>query len=138
MSVSVYIDGQPAERSESYLDVLGKLGVVPDESQKRFEVWTSQPVGRATSQSVWLAPSTDSERLIWLRGGGAILQSQALSEGTETGCFRIIPESRCAVCGFNTARSVDSCCIPRSRFSTRGCGDPDARLSRCRLAEQSL
>jgi hypothetical protein len=29
MSVSVYIDGQPAERSEAYFEVLRKVGGVP-------------------------------------------------------------------------------------------------------------
>ena len=63
MSVSVYIDGQPAKRSAAYLEVIGNLGAVPDESQKRFEVWTSQPSAPVTSRSVWLARSTDSGHL---------------------------------------------------------------------------
>jgi len=88
MSVSVYIDGQPAERSQAYLEVLGNLGPVPDESQKHFELWTSQPAGPVTSESVWLAPSTVSERLKWLRCEGAILQSLATSERTEDWLFQ--------------------------------------------------
>jgi len=88
MSVSVTIDGQPAERSEAYLEVLRDLGAVPNESQKHFEVWTSQPAGPATSESIWLAPSTDSVEDEWLRDGGAVLQAQAISEGAQDWLFR--------------------------------------------------
>lgn len=87
MSVSVYIDGEPAERSQTYLEVLGRLGALPDESEKRFELWTSQPVGPATPQSVWLAHRPDSGRLEWLRDAGAILQSHTTPEGTEDWLF---------------------------------------------------
>ena len=83
MSVSVYIDGQPAERSQAYLDVLGKLGPVPDDSQERFDLWTSQPPPRVTPRSVWFAPLRDNERHEWLRDGGAILESHAVPGGTE-------------------------------------------------------
>jgi thiamine-phosphate pyrophosphorylase len=83
MSVSVYIDGRPAVRSQAYLEVLGKLGTIPDESDGRFELWITKPPTHANSQSVWFNPPTDSERLKWLRDGGAILQSRAISDGFE-------------------------------------------------------
>jgi thiamine-phosphate pyrophosphorylase len=99
MSVSVYIDDKPAERSEAYLGALSKLGAVPNESENRFELWTSKTPPRVTSRSVWLTPSTVSERLKWLKGGGAILQSHAISDGTEDWLFQGYSriKVRCAV-----------------------------------------
>jgi hypothetical protein len=36
VSVSVYIDGRPAECREDYNEVIGQFGAVPDESRNRF------------------------------------------------------------------------------------------------------
>jgi thiamine-phosphate pyrophosphorylase len=82
MSVCVYIDGRPAECREDYREVIGGLGPIPDESQGRFELWTNQPCGRATSQSVWLNPP-GSARVKWLADGGAALQSTRVHHGME-------------------------------------------------------
>ncbi len=83
MSVVVYIDGQPAEHSSDYIEVLGNLGPIPHESQRRFELWTSQPKWLATSESIWLGTSKGSLRHQWLADGGVILQCCAGSKGVE-------------------------------------------------------
>jgi thiamine-phosphate pyrophosphorylase len=83
VSVSVYIDGRPAECREDYNEVIEQLGAAPDESRNRFELWTTQPRGRVTSRSVWLNPPSDSARVEWLADGGATLQSSNTQDGTE-------------------------------------------------------
>ncbi|HUV96533.1 MAG TPA: thiamine phosphate synthase [Acidobacteriaceae bacterium] len=83
MSVTVYVDGQPARHFEQYLDVLGQLGPIPDESECSFEIWTGQPQNRATPQSVWLNPPTEGVRANWLRDGGAIVSARSVAGGTE-------------------------------------------------------
>jgi thiamine-phosphate pyrophosphorylase len=82
VSVCVYIDGRPAECREDYREVIEGLGPIPDESRGRFELWTKQPYGRATSQSVWLDPP-DSARVKWQADGGAALQSTRACHGME-------------------------------------------------------
>jgi hypothetical protein len=37
VSVSIYIDGRPAECREDYNQVIGQLEAAPDESRNRFE-----------------------------------------------------------------------------------------------------
>ena len=88
MSVSVYIDGQPAECREDYNEVIGQLGAAPDESRKRFELWTTQPRGRVTSRSVWLNPPPDTARVEWIADGGAILESSNAHDGIEDYLWR--------------------------------------------------
>ena len=83
MSVSVYIDGRPAEYREDYNEVIGQFGAVPDESWNRFELWTTQPRGRVTSRSVWLNPESASAQVEWLAQGGATLQSSHDHGGAE-------------------------------------------------------
>jgi hypothetical protein len=86
VSVYVYIDGQPAERSEEYFEVRGKLGATPMSRRKRFELWASEPPPRVTPGSVRFASAADNERREWLRDGGAILESGAVSVKWRTVC----------------------------------------------------
>jgi hypothetical protein len=88
VSVSVYIDGRPAECREAYNEMIGQLGAAPHESRKRFELWTTQPRGRVTPRSVWLNPPSDSARVEWLADGGATLQSSNAQDGTEDNLWR--------------------------------------------------
>jgi hypothetical protein len=88
VSVSVYIDGRPAECREDYNEVIGQLGAAPDESRNRFELWTTRPRGRGTSRSVWLNPASDSARAEWLEDGGATIQSSNAQAGTEDRLWR--------------------------------------------------
>lgn len=83
MSVTVHIDGQPAEHFEQYLKVLGQLGPIPDESENSFELWTQQPRHRATPRSVWLNPKADAAQENWLRDGGVIVNSRSATGGRE-------------------------------------------------------
>lgn len=83
MSVTIYVDGQPAGHFEQYLDVLGQLGPIPDESECSFEIWTEQPQNRATLRSVWLNLPTEAVRANWLRDGGAIVSARSVAGGTE-------------------------------------------------------
>ncbi len=84
MSVTVYLDGRPAERFEAYREILEQLGALPDQSNDAFKVWTTQPLHCATQRSVWLNPPADSAQQQWLDDGGAILRSHtAPAEGTE-------------------------------------------------------
>ena len=88
MSVSVYIDGRPAECREEYNEMIGQLAPVPDESRNRFELRTTQPRGRVTSRSVWLNPGSNSGQAEWLADGGATLQSSSAQDGTEDYLWR--------------------------------------------------
>lgn len=83
MSVTVHIDGQPAGHFTQYLDVLGQLGPISDESECSFEVWTEPPQNRATPRSIWLNPPTETVRDNWLRDGGAIVRTRSVVDGTE-------------------------------------------------------
>ena len=66
MGVSVYIDGRPAECCEDYNRVIEQLGATPDESQNRFELWTTQARGHVTYRSVSLIKDrTAPERNGW-------------------------------------------------------------------------
>jgi thiamine-phosphate pyrophosphorylase len=82
MSVTVRIDGRPAEQLHEYRAALGVLGLVPDESQHLFEIWTTPPQCRATTFSVWLNLEAHTAQEDWLRQGGAILESR--SDSVET------------------------------------------------------
>jgi thiamine-phosphate pyrophosphorylase len=82
MSVTVRIDGRPAEQMHEYRAALGVLGPVPDESQHSFEIWTSLPHSSATTRSVWLNPEANTAQEDWLRQGGAILESRSGSSET--------------------------------------------------------
>lgn len=79
MSVTVHIDGQPAEHIEPYLDLLGQLGPIPDESEHSFHIWTVPPRGRATTRSVWMNPPANAAQENWLRDEGAIINSRSVS-----------------------------------------------------------
>ena len=83
MSIVVHLDGLPAEQVETYLDVLSKLGPIPDESDGRFDIWMDRPPRSITGRSVWLNPPSDAAQQNWLRGGGAVFQSRAIPEGSE-------------------------------------------------------
>lgn len=83
MSVSVYIAGRPAKCGEDYNEVIGQLGIVPDESRHRFELWTTQPRGRVTSRLVRVNPPSDSARVEGLADGGTTLQSSHTHGGAE-------------------------------------------------------
>ncbi|HUV96391.1 MAG TPA: thiamine phosphate synthase [Acidobacteriaceae bacterium] len=83
MSVTVHIDGQPAGHFERYVEVLDQLGLIPNESESSFEIWTEQPQDRATPQSVWLNPPTGAIRAKWLQDGGAIVSARSVAGATE-------------------------------------------------------
>ena len=83
MSVTVHIDGQPAGHFAQYLDVLGQLGPIPDESECSFEIWTEQPQNHATPRSVWLNPPIEALRTDWLQDGGAVVSARSVGRATE-------------------------------------------------------
>lgn len=82
MSITVYIDGQPANQLRGYRAALRKLGPVPDESQLSFEIWTRPPQRRAAIRSVWLNAEANAARENWLSEGGAVLESRIDLNGT--------------------------------------------------------
>lgn len=82
MSVTVYIDGQPADQLHGYRAALSVLGPVPDESQLSFEIWTRPPQHRATIRSVWLNAEANAAREDWLTQGGAVFDSHSGLNGT--------------------------------------------------------
>lgn len=97
MGDSVYIDGRPAECREDYNEVIGQLGAAPDESRKRFELWTTQPRGRVTSRSVWPNPGSDSGRAECVLFGKVNrtfenTRKAPLRTVSETGCGRKIQQ----------------------------------------------
>lgn len=83
MSVTVLIDGRPAEHLASYSTVFGRLGPAPDESRHSFDLWTSAPPTRAGCRSVWLHPQSTILAENWRRDGGATIDSRIVSGATE-------------------------------------------------------
>jgi len=82
MSVTVYIDGEPADQLHEYRAALNVLGPVPDESQLSFDIWTRPRQRSATSCSVWLNPEANAAQEDWLAQGGALLESRVDLNGT--------------------------------------------------------
>lgn len=82
MSITVQIDGQPAEQFQSYIEALTTLGPVPDESQQLVEIWTVPPLREATVHSVWLNPSSSVAAAAWISQGGAIIDCIVNSNGS--------------------------------------------------------
>lgn len=83
MSVVVNIDGRPAEHVDTYLEVLSKLGPVPNESDGRFDIWVEQAPRSVTRRSVWFNQSPYAAQQNWLRHDGAVYQSWSTPEGSE-------------------------------------------------------
>jgi thiamine-phosphate pyrophosphorylase len=77
MSITVLIDGRPAEQYAEFRRALASLGNVPDESNRRFEIWTSRPQGRPAAHSVWMMPSSSAGAQEWLDQGGSVLDWSA-------------------------------------------------------------
>lgn len=78
MSVTVQIDGQPADEVFSNRAILAMLGPVPDESNRTCQIWTHAPQQAATADSVWLNPHDTNLASAWLASGGAVIHSHTI------------------------------------------------------------
>ena len=87
MSITVLVDGRPAEQYAEFRRVLASLGNVPDESNLRFEIWTSRPQGKPTAHSVWMMPSSSAGAQEWLDQGSAVLDWTS-DTGASVDCLR--------------------------------------------------
>ncbi len=73
MSVSVHVDGQPADHSPDYANVLASLGPLPQESNHLCEIWTRTPQREPSPHAVWINPDSPAAARNWLHRGGTAL-----------------------------------------------------------------
>ena len=94
MSVTVQIDGQPAQALPAFLAALAVLGPVPDESQRCWQIWTRRPHTEGCADSVWLDATVGAAREKWLEAGGAIITSQPVGADVEDKLYQCGMEIR--------------------------------------------